>query len=284
MNNAIEARNLSKNYGDFQLQAVNFDLPEGTILGLVGENGAGKSTIIKLLMNAIDRDGGDLRVLGCDPMAAEFTRIKQEIGVVLDEAYFPEVFCARNVNRMMRDVYLNWSEEQFNEYLHRFDLPERKAFKDYSRGMRMKLAIAVALSHNPKLLVLDEATGGLDPMVRDEILSILNDFTRAEDHSVLLSSHIVSDLEKICDRIAFVHRGRLVFCEDKDALMEEYALMKLSRAELEAVPLEAIVGLRENPYGVEALVRRALVTDALPREHTTLEEIILFFAKGEDRK
>lgn len=284
MNNAIEARNLSKNYGDFQLQAVNFDLPEGTILGLVGENGAGKSTIIKLLMNAIDRDGGELQVLGCDPTAAEFTRVKQEIGVVLDEAYFPEAFCARNVDRMMRDAYQDWSTEQFNEYLKRFDLPERKAFKDYSRGMRMKLAIAVALSHNPKLLVLDEATGGLDPMVRDEILSILNDFTRAEDHSVLLSSHIVSDLEKICDRIAFVHRGRLVFCEDKDALLEEYALLKLSHEEFEAVPREAIVGLRENPYGVEALVRRALVTDALPREHTTLEEIILFFAKGEDRK
>ena len=284
MNNAIEARNLAKDYPGFSLRDVSFDLPQGTILGLVGENGAGKSTIINLIMNAVSRDGGELRVLGADPAGPAFAQIKQDIGVVLDEANFPEMLSARNVARMMRSTYVNWRAERFSELLQRFGLPEDKRFRDYSRGMRMKLAIAVALSHDPKLLILDEATSGLDPMAREDILDLLNDFTRFEDHSVLLSSHIVSDLEKICDSIAFLHRGRLLFCQEKDALLEQYALLRLTRAEFEAVPPEAVVSARQNPYGVEALVRRGQVTDALPSEHTTLEEIILFFAKGEDGK
>lgn len=284
MKNAIEAAGLCKNYPGFALRDVNFQLPEGTILGLVGENGAGKSTIINLLMGAVPRDGGALRVLGCDPASPEFCQARQDIGVVLDESYFPEVLSARDVARIMRSTYRNWSDEQYAALLRALSLPERKSFKDYSRGMRMKLSIAVALSHAPKLLVLDEATGGLDPMARDEILEILNDFTRAEDHSILISSHIVSDLEKICDSIAFVHRGRMVFCEEKDALLEDYALLRLSRRDLEAVPPEAIVSRREGPYGVEILARRAQINDALPREHATLEDMILFFAKGVEEK
>ena len=284
MNNAIEIRNLSKRYPGFTLEDVSFNLPSGCVLGLVGENGAGKSTIINLLMNAVRRDGGEMRVLGCDPADPDFIRTKQDIGVVLDEAHFPELLTALDVNKMMRSCYARWDEALYRSYLARFDLPEKKPFKDYSRGMRMKLAIAVALSHGAKLLILDEATGGLDPMARDEMLDILNEFTREEDHSILISSHIVSDLEKICDSIAFVHKGRLLFCEEKDKLMEEYALLKLSRADFEAVPPEAVVSLRENPYGVEVLVRRELVNEALTPERATLEEIILFFVKGADAR
>ena len=284
MKNAIEIRNLSKRYSDFALEGVSFDLPEGGVLGLVGENGAGKSTIINLLMNAVRRDGGEARVLGTDPMDPGFILTKQDVGVVLDEAHFPELLTALDVGKMMKSCYARWDGALYRSYLSRFDLPEKKSFKEYSRGMRMKLAIAVALSHGARLLILDEATGGLDPMARDEMLEILNDFTRQEDHSILISSHIVSDLEKICDSIAFVHKGRLLFCEEKDRLMEEYALLKLSRADFEAMPPEAVVSVRENPYGVEALVRRELVNEALTPERATLEEIILFFVKGADAR
>ena len=280
MNNAIEVKNLCKRFTGFTLQNVSFAVPEGTILGLVGENGAGKSTIVNLLMNAVPRDGGDVAVLGVDPTSPTFTETRQSIGVVLDEAYFPVHLNALDVEKMMRSIYRDWDGARFHDYLRRFDLPERKLFKDYSRGMRMKLAIAVALSHGAQLLILDEATGGLDPMARDELLQIISDFTRDERCTVLISSHIVSDLEKICDSIAFVHKGQLMFCEEKDRLLEDYALLRLTHSDAEAVPPEAIVGRRESPYDVEMLVRRALVNDALPSEHTLLEDVILFFAKG----
>lgn len=284
MNNAIEVRQLQKAYPGFELKNVSLELPQGCILGLVGENGAGKSTLINLLLNAVPRDSGSVHVLGCDPAQPEFVQTKQEIGVVLDEAYFPTAMNARQVGRMMQSCYQNWNESQYQDYLHRFQLPEQKPFKDYSRGMRMKLALAAALSHGARLLVLDEATSGLDPMAREEILDILNEFTRQEDHSILLSSHIVSDLEKICDSIALLHRGRLAFCEGKDDLMEKYALMRLTREQFEAVPPEAVVSARKGAYQVEALVERAQVSDALPAEHTTLEEILLYFARGVDEK
>ena len=284
MNNVIEIQNLNKRYPGFALENVSFALPEGGVLGLVGENGAGKSTIINLIMNAVRRDSGEVRVLGTDPADPGFIRTKQDVGVVLDEAHFPELLTATDVGKMMQSCYASWDEALYRAYLARFDLPEKKPFRDYSRGMRMKLAIAVALSHGARLLILDEATGGLDPMARDEMLEILNDFTRQENHSILISSHIVSDLEKICDSIAFIHKGRLLFCEEKDRLMEEYALLKLTKADFEAVPPEAVVSMRENPYGVEVLVRREMVNGALTPERATLEDIILFFVKGADAK
>ena len=221
--NAIEIEGLNKKYTDFALQDISFELPEGSILGLVGENGAGKSTTISLIMNAIARDGGTVSVLGVNNQTKEFEEIKEEIGVVLDEAYFPPVISAVNVNSIMKYTYKNWKEQKFLDYLKKFDLPEKKAFKDYSRGMRMKLAIAVTLSHESKLLILDEATSGLDPIVRDEILEIFKEFAAEENHSILLSSHIVSDLEKLCDYIAFIHKGRLLFCEKKEKIFQDYA-------------------------------------------------------------
>lgn len=282
--NAIEIKNLSKSYPGFSLKDISFELPQGSIIGLVGENGAGKSTTIKLIMNAIKRDGGSIKVLGVDNESADFDKVKQDIGVVLDEAYFPETLTAKNLGAVMKCTYRNWDSGRYNDYLKIMNLPDNKEFKDFSRGMKMKLATAVALSHDPKLLILDEATGGLDPMVRDEILDIYNDFTRDENHSILLSSHIVSDLEKICDYIAFIHNGRLVLCEEKDALLDEYAIMKTTADELETVPEDAVIGVKKGGYGVEALVRKSKLSSVFTTEHTNLEDIILFLAKGDKQR
>ena len=282
--NAIEIKGLEKRYDGFQLGSFDLTLPSGCIMGLVGENGAGKSTTIKLIMNAIGRDAGEISVLGVDNRSAEFRDVKEDIGVVLDEAYFPEVMSARNVGKVMALTYKNWDAAAFEGYLKKFSLAPDKIFKDYSRGMRMKLAIAAALSHGAKLLILDEATSGLDPMARDELLDIFNDFTRDESCSILLSSHIVSDLEKICDYIAFLHRGRLVLCEEKDRLLEEYALIRLTEEQLRELPEESIISRRASGYATEALVLRGGIPAAIPTEHTSLEDIILFLAKGDERK
>ena len=282
--NAIEIKGLEKRYDGFQLGSFDLTLPSGCIMGLVGENGAGKSTSIKLIMNAIGRDAGEISVLGVDNRSAGFRDVKEDIGVVLDEAYFPEVMSARNVGKVMALTYKNWDAAAFEGYLKKFSLAPDKIFKDYSRGMRMKLAIAAALSHGAKLLILDEATSGLDPMARDELLDIFNDFTRDENCSILLSSHIVSDLEKICDYIAFLHKGRLVLCEEKDELLEEYALIRLTEERLRELPEESVISRRASGYGTEALVLRGGIPAAIPTEHTSLEDIILFLAKGDERK
>ena len=282
--NAIEIKGLEKRYDGFQLGSFDLTLPSGCIMGLVGENGAGKSTSIKLIMNAIGRDAGEIYVLGVDNRSAEFRDVKEDIGVVLDEAYFPEVMSARNVGKVMALTYKNWDAAAFEGYLKKFSPAPDKIFKDYSRGMRMKLAIAAALSHGAKLLILDEATSGLDPMARDELLDIFNDFTRDENCSILLSSHIVSDLEKICDYIAFLHKGRLVLCEEKDRLLEEYALIRLTEERLRELPEESIISRRASGYATEALVLRGGIPAAIPTEHTSLEDIILFMAKGDERK
>jgi ABC-2 type transport system ATP-binding protein len=277
--NALEITNLSKTYNDFRLDNISFALPTGSIMGLVGENGAGKSTTIKLIMNTISRDSGKVSVLGIDNQSPQFNKVKEDIGVVLDEAYFPEVLTARNINQVMKNTYRSWDESCYFSYLERFSLPDKKAVSDYSRGMKMKLAIAVALSHDPKLLILDEATSGLDPIIRDEILDIFNDFTRDESHSVLLSSHIVSDLEKICDYIAFIHKGRLLFCEEKDKLLEVYSIMRLTKAEFEEIPPYAVKGKKVTDYGIEALVELDSAMKQLRTERTSIEDIILFLAK-----
>lgn len=281
--NAVEIKGVTKSFGDFALQNLDLALPKGCILGLAGENGAGKSTTIKLIMNAMERDCGEITVLGVDNRSKEFTEVKEDIGVVLDEAFFPEVLTAEGVDSVMKNIYKNWDEETFWGYIERFSLPRKKIFKDYSRGMKMKLSIAAALSHGAKLLILDEATGGLDPMVRDEILDVFSDFTRDEEHSVLFSSHIVSDLEKICDYIAFIHKGRLVVFDEKDSLLSKYAVLKLPREKLAELPAEAVHGVKETPYGAEVLAEREKLPREFCFEHTSLEDIIIFLAR-EDAK
>ena len=279
--NAIELSHINKSFGDFAIRDLNLTVPSGTICGLVGENGAGKSTTIRLLMGALAADSGTAAVLGTDVSSPEFRAVKEDIGVVLDEAYFPESLNAVQVGKIMAATYRRWDQGLYDGYLKRFDLPQNKQFKDYSRGMRMKLAIAAALSHQPKLLVLDEATAGLDPIVRDEVLDIFNEFTREEDHSILISSHILSDLEKLCDYIAFIHKGDLLFCEEKDQLLEQYGIFEDSRENLDCLQPEAIVAREESRYGgVRALVKRDLAPTGFRLEKPTVEDVVLFLVKG----
>lgn len=277
--NAIEVRNLTKSYDKFTLDHINFTLPSGTIMGLVGENGAGKSTTIKLIMDTIAADSGSVSVLGVSNTSKEFMNAKQDIGIVLDEGYFPEVLTPANINNIMKNSYKNWDEKIYHNYIEKLKLPLNKKFQDFSRGMKMKLSISVALSHNPKLLILDEATSGLDPMARDEILDVFNDFTRDESHSILLSSHIVSDLEKICDYIAFIHQGKLIMCEEKDIILEKYSVVKLALRDFDSLPPTAIMGKKRTSYGYDALVVKDEISNAFPTEKANLEDIILFMVK-----
>ena len=281
---AIALDHVTKAFRDFTLDGVTLRVPEGTVCGLAGENGAGKTTVIRLLMGAIRADGGDISVLGRSPASRDFREAKQDIGIVLDEAYFPEVMTALQVGAVMRDTYRHWNTEQYAEYLRRFELPEKKPFKEYSRGMRMKLAISVALSHDAKLLVLDEATAGLDPIARDEIIETFREFALQEGHSVLISSHIVSDLEKLCDSIAFLHRGKLLFCEEKDALLDRYGVFRGTSEQADSLLPEAVIGREDSAYGgVRALVRRDAVPDTLTLERPTVEDVILFTVKEAKR-
>ncbi len=275
--NAIEIRGLEKHYKGFDLH-LDLDLPKGCILGLIGENGAGKSTTIKAILGMIRPDAGEISVLGHDN-SRNFAPVREEIGVVLDEAGLPECLNALQLGRVMAGIFKKWDAAVYEDYLRRLSIPTDKPFKEFSRGMKMKQAIAVALSHHPKLLVLDEATSGLDPVVRDEVVELFSDFTRNEEHAVLISSHIVSDLEKICDYVAFLHEGRLLLCEEKDALRERYGLAQLSKADFAALDEAAVIGSRSTPYGVTAIVRREALPSGAAFSPVTLEELFVFMVK-----
>jgi len=277
--NALEIRDLSKSYKDFSLEHLNLTLPGGCIMGLVGENGAGKSTTIKLILNMIHRDGGSISILGRDNVT-EMQSLKEEIGVVLDEVGMPECLNRKQVNRIMALSFKNWDAEYFERLCDKLGVPNQKKFGEYSKGMKMKIGIAAAMSHHPKLLILDEATSGLDPVVRDDVLDLLNDFTRDEDHAVLVSSHIVSDLEKICDYIAFMHQGRLVLCEEKDRLSELYGLIRCTKAQLDELDAHAVIGKRQSPYGVEAVVRRDALPAGMEAGPVDLEELFVMMVRG----
>ena len=284
---AIVCSHLEKSFGPggFALRDLCLTIPEGSICGLVGENGAGKSTTIRLLLGALRPDGGTASVLGADPWSPAFRETKKDIGIVLDEASFPESLTAVQLGKVLSGAYPRWDGDAWRGCLDRFHLPEKKAFKTYSRGMRMKLAIAAALSHDPKLLVLDEATAGLDPIVRDEVLDLFFDLTRREDRTILISSHILSDLEKLCDTIAFLHQGRLLFCEEKDRLLDEHGIFTGTAEEAEILAPEAVVGRTASEHGgVRALVRRDQTPEALgpSLERPTVEDVILFSVKGAD--
>lgn len=279
--NALEIHGLTKQRGSFALQGLELTLPAGCIMGLIGENGAGKSTTIRLILDSLRRDSGTVAVYGKDNRALTALE-REDIGVVLDEVGLPEYMNAAQIGRMLAGIFRRWQPEVYEEYLHRLELPEDKAFKDYSRGMRMKLGLAAALSHQPRLLLLDEATSGLDPVVRDELIDLLLDFVRDENHAILISSHIVSDLEKLCDTIAFLHKGKLLLCEDKDTLREEYALWHGTAGQLEELDKNAIVSRRVTAYGAEALVKRELVPAGSTLTPVSIEELFVLMVKGEN--
>jgi len=278
MDNALELNKVSKKYEDFYLENINMTLPSGCIMGLIGENGAGKSTIIKLILNIASYDGGNIILLGYDNQNIP-KRLKEDIGVVMDESCFPENLSAKDINKIMKNIYNTWDEKNYQKYLKRFTLPEGKAIKDYSRGMKMKLSIAAALSHSPRLLLLDEPTSGLDPIIRDEILDVFLEFIQNEQHSILISSHIISDLEKICDYITFLHKGKIIFSREKDELIDSFAVLKCSAEEFSQIDPKVIIGYRQNSFGVEALVIKNTINKKYKTERASIEDIMLYHIK-----
>lgn len=273
--NALEIRDLTRHLGDFTLGSLNLTLPGGCILGLIGENGAGKSTTIRLILGMLRPDGGTVTILGRDNRD-NLALTKQDIGVVLDEVGIPECMTPKQVGIVMADVFTRWDAKTYEGLLERFSLPESKKFKEFSRGMKMKLGLAVALSHEAKLLILDEATSGLDPVVRDEVVSILSEFTRDESHSILISSHIVSDLEKLCDYVAFLHKGKLLLCEEKDMLLSEYGILHCRPEDL---PETGVLHKKLSPYGAEAIVRRDAAKPGTALSPISMEELFVFMSK-----
>ncbi|MCR1839326.1 ABC transporter ATP-binding protein [Murimonas intestini] len=284
MKNAIEVRNLTKHYKNFSLDHISFDVPSGSIVGLVGENGAGKSTTLKAILNLIYPEEGTIKIFGKENTEDSLTR-NQEIGVVFDECMFPGDMKLEQVGKMLSCIYANWDQRAFDMYQQKFRLPLDKCIKDFSRGMKMKTSIAGALSHNAKLLILDEATSGLDPMVRDEILDIFLDFIQDEEHSVLVSTHIISDLEKIADYITFIHDGKIHFSESKDELIYKYGIVRCNEKEYKNLEDKHIAGVKRNSFGYEVLVDNK--PELEKRAHSFvidkagIEDIMLFMTKGE---
>lgn len=276
--NAIELKGVTKKFSDFTLGPIDLEIPTGSIVGYIGQNGAGKSTTLKLILGLLTADAGEITVLGeKNPKDAY---VKDRLGVVFDELHFPEELNVTDIEAFCRRVYMAWDRDEFMDHIARFALPKKKAVKDFSRGMRMKLSLAIALSHGAELLLLDEATSGLDPIVRDEILEELMDFMQDEMHTILMSSHITSDLEKVADYIAFIDHGKLVFLSPKDELTETYGLVSLSNEEMAALDLRAVVGERSHAFGKEALVVRSLVPSDLVVDKPSIEDIMLYLSKG----
>lgn len=274
--NAIEIKNLTKHYKDFTLDNVSLTLPCGCIMGLVGENGAGKSTTIKLILDMLRKESGEIKLLGTEHTLCS----KEDIGVVLEENGFPESLNGAEMNKIFKNVYKQWNEEQYFGYLEKFELPTKKKIKDFSKGMKMKLYIAAALSHGARLLILDEPTSGLDPVVRDEILDIFNDFTRDENNSILISSHIVSDLEKLCDYIAFIHKGKLILCEEKDRLLNEYCLIQCDESTFARMNKSHILGYRKSEYGISAVIKAIAANGDISISPLNLEELFVYMIRG----
>lgn len=285
MKNAIEIRNLVKNYGDkFTLGEINLDIPSGIIIGLIGENGAGKTTLIKSILNIIRLDKGNIKIFEKDIKINE-SEIKENIGVVLDNMFFPELLMPKDINSIMKDVYKNWDEQLFNKYLSEFKLKNNQSIKSMSKGMRKKLEIATALSHHPKLLILDEPTSGLDPVVRNEVLDIFLDFIQDEEHTILLSTHITSDLEHIADKIIFINQGKVVLDQSRDDLLDNYGILKCDVDNFDTISKDDIIAYKKNKYDCEILVNdinkikkkyKDFIVDKI-----TLEELMVLMIKGE---
>lgn len=283
MDNILEIKNLSKTYKGFQLKNVNMELPKGMIMGLIGENGAGKTTTIKSILNIINSEGS-IKIFGKDIKLNE-KEIKEEIGVVLDDSFLSEYLTAQQVNSIMKSMYKNWDEQLYFKYLQHFKLPKNKLVKDFSSGMKMKLKVATALSHHPKLLILDEPTSGLDPVARNEILDIFQDFIQNEENSILVSSHITSDLEHIADYITFINDGEIILSKTRDELLEQYGIVKCTKEEFEKIDKNDYLKFKKNRYEYEVLVedkikfRKKYDFDIIDKP--TLEDIMLIYIKGD---
>ncbi len=281
MKNAIEVKGLTRDYGHFKLDGVSLTVPGGSIMGLIGENGAGKSTTLKCILGLVRPDSGEISLLGGAP---DDPAVQEQVGIVFDENRFHETLNAAQVGRFMPGLYKSWDKGLFEAYLKKFSLPPKLVIKDYSRGMKMKLSIAAALSHRPRVLILDEATSGLDPVVREEILDEFLEFIQDEDHAVLISSHITSDLEKAADYITYIHQGRVVIQGEKDLLLEHYGRVACSAQQLAGVDRSFLVASRAGSFGSEALIQnRAEFRRRYPDltvDPVTLDEIMVFTTRG----
>lgn len=279
--NVIEVKNVTKDYGDFKLQNVSFSVPEGSVCGFIGQNGAGKTTTIKLILDVIGADEGEIFLFG-ENIKKDSAKLREDIGVVFDEMGFHEFMTGKDINIMMRNVYKNWDEELFFDYLKRFSLPTKKRCGNFSRGMRMKLQIAAALSHNARLLIMDEPTSGLDPIVRNEMLQIFREYVVEEDHTILLSSHITGDLEKLADEVVFINGGKIILTGNKDEILEKHGLLKCKRDELAQIGRPFIVNAQPGAFGTEVLVNDRKACEKLyPEmviEPASLEDIMIFYA------
>ena len=279
-NYVLELCDVTKKYEDFTLDHVSFQVPRGCICGFIGQNGAGKTTTIQLVLDIIKKDEGSIKVFDRD-MEKDGAELKEKIGVVFDEMGFHEFLTATEINRVMKNVYANWQEELFFDYLKRFSLPRKKRCGSFSRGMRMKLQIAVALSHEAELLIMDEPTSGLDPIVRNEILQIFQEYVMEENHTNLLSSHITGDLERIADMVTFINRGKIVLSGNKDEILERHGLIKCKKDDLKNIDPKDMVSYRQSAFGVEVLVvdggKCAKKYSSMVMEQTTLEEIMIFY-------
>ena len=283
MDNILEVRNLTKQYADFTLDHVSFSIPKGTIMGLIGENGAGKSTTINAILDLIHKDDGTVTFWGQELSSAK--QLKEDIGVVFDGINFYETLTAAKVGKISQAAYKQWDDRLYREYLNRFQLPTDKEIKTFSKGMKMKLCIAVALSHRPKLLILDEATSGLDPVMRDDILDVFLEFVQDEEHSIMISSHITTDLEKVADTITFIHQGKVLFCKAKDELRYQYGIIRCGAAAFDEIDKSEILAYRKEDYQWNVLVadkekarrryKNAVVDDA------AIDDILLLYVKGE---
>lgn len=276
---AIEIKNLVKKFDGFTLGPIDLSIPKGAIVGYIGQNGAGKSTSIKLFLGLLKKDLGEIKILGYDnPNSIE---LKDKIGVVFDDLLVPEEMTLVDLEKFCSRVYSKWDRDFFYQLKKKFNLSEKQVVKSYSRGMRMKLSMAVALSHNAEILILDEATSGLDPIVREEILDFLLDFMQDENHTILISSHILSDLEKVADYIAFINDGKVLFVEAKDELKENYGICTLSNEEVQTLDKKAIIGRRIHSFGQDLLVKRNLVPDGIRLQKPSIEDIMIYFVKGD---
>jgi ABC-2 type transport system ATP-binding protein len=284
MQNVLEIKNVNKDYGDFTLKDVSFSLPQGYIMGLIGPNGAGKTTIIKLILNLIRRDGGDINVFGLDNVNDE-VMVKGRIGFVHDTPYFYEPLTLKSIKATVAPFYKDWDDGLFYRLLREFDLPAKKPFRKLSRGMKMKFALAIALSHRADFIILDEPTSGLDPVFRRELLARLSALIQDEKKSVLFSTHITSDLERIADYITFIHNGRIVFSAAKDEVLEKWAVVKGGNDLLNEDSRTFFKGIRKREFGFEALTsdaaeaRRRFAGNAVI-EKASLEDIMFYMTKG----
>lgn len=286
MDYVLKASHLVKNYPGFSLKDVSLNLPSGCIMGFIGENGAGKSTTFKALLDLIRLDGGIITFWG-QTLAENSAQLKEDIGIVFDNMNFYETLTPKQIGRICSSTYKNWDAKIYQNYLTRFSLPEQKELKNFSKGMQVKQSLAVALSHNPKLLILDEATSGLDPVVRDDILDIFLDFVQDEQHSILVSSHITSDLEKIADYITFIHDGKIIFSESKDALLYDYGIIRCGSAGFDVMDKKDILAFRKTDYQYNVLIKNRKTASQKYKDAVidtpTIDEIMLLYVKGESK-